>query len=76
MTGFEEGVEVIFVEINLRQRKWLSGCPYNPHKSKIENLLNKIKINLDSFSSKYENFLDYFFNSEPIEETMSNFMKL
>ena len=37
VTGFEEGVEVIFVEINLRQRKWLSGCPYNPHKSKIEN---------------------------------------
>ena len=26
VTGFEEGVEEIFVEINLRKRNWLLGC--------------------------------------------------
>ena len=59
------------MEINLRKRK------YNPHKSKIETNLNKIKVRFGSFSSKYEDFLlmgD--FNSEPMEETMSDFMEL
>ena len=43
----------------------------------MEINLNKIKVRLDSFSSKYEDFLlvgD--FNSEPMEETMSDFMEL
>ena len=55
----------------------VKGCSYSPHKSKIENHLNKIKISLDSFSLKCKNFLlmgD--FNSEPIKETMSDFMEL
>ena len=75
--GFERGIDPIFVEIDHRKRKWLSGCSYNPHKSKIENYLNKLKIRLDLFLSKYHRFLlmgD--FNSEPIEETMSDFMEL
>ena len=45
--------------------------------NKKENHLNKITISLDTFSSKYKNVLlmgD--FNSEPIEEIMSNFMEL
>ena len=42
VTTFEEGIKVIFVEIDFRERerKWLSGCSCNPHKSKIENQLN------------------------------------
>ena len=27
--------ECFFVELNLRKRKWLISCSYNPHKSKI-----------------------------------------
>ena len=50
-------MEAIFVEINLTKRKWLLGCSCNPHKSEIENHLNKIKVSIDSFSSKYENLL-------------------
>ena len=54
-------------------RKWLLGCSYKPHEFKKENQLNKIKIILDSLPSKYENFfLMGDFNSEPIEETMSD----
>ena len=45
--------------------------------NKKENHLNKITISLETFSSKYKNVLlmgD--FNSERIEEIMSNFMEL
>ena len=78
MTYFcTEAVEAIFIEINLRKRKWFLGFSYNPHKSKIESHWNKIKVSLDSFSSKYENlFLMGDFNSEPIEETTSDFTEL
>ena len=58
VTDFEEGAELIFTKISLRKRMWLFGCSYNPHKSKTENYLNKIKVSLDSFASKNENFSD------------------
>ena len=29
-----ESFEGFFVEINLRSKKWLLGCSYNPHKEK------------------------------------------
>ena len=52
VTGLEGRVEAIFIQKNGRKRKWLLGCSYEPHKSKIENHLNKIKVSLDSFLSK------------------------
>ena len=58
VTDFEEGAELIFTKISLRKRMWLFGCSYNLHKSKTENYLNKIKVSLDSFASKNENFSD------------------
>lgn len=73
---FRGRVEATFTEINLR-KKWLLGCSYNLHKSKIENHLNKIKFILDSFSSKYENVLlmgD--FNMEPMERNYEWFYGL
>lgn len=69
----------MFFEINLRKRKWLLGCSSNPDKSKIQNQLNKTKLSLELFSSKYENFLKMSmsdFNSEPIEKTISGFMEI
>ena len=55
--GFEKGVEIALVELNLIKWRWLLVSLFNPHKLKIENHLNKIKISLNSFSSKHENFL-------------------
>ena len=43
--------ERFFVEINLRKRKWLVCCSYNPHKDKISNHLQLIRKNLDLYSS-------------------------
>ena len=37
----------LFVEINLRKKKWLLCCSYNPTKSLISNHLKEIGNNLD-----------------------------
>ena len=69
-------LEAIFVEINLRKKKWLLSCSYNPHKSEISNHLNEIGKHFDSYSSKYENYLIMGdFNAEPSEHAMANFMQ-
>ena len=50
-------VELFFVEINLRKKKWLLCCSYNPHKNSISNYFDALKWELDIHSSNYENFL-------------------
>ena len=50
-------IEAMFVEINLRKKKWLLSCSYNPHKSEIMDHLNEIGKHLDSYSSKYDNYI-------------------
>ena len=40
----EPNIEAIFVEINLRKRKWLIIGGYNPDKAKICNFLNYKQI--------------------------------
>ena len=70
-------IEGLFVEINLRKKKWLLCCSYNPKKSLISNHLQKIGNNLDLLSSKFDNFLlmgD--FNAEPNESAISDFCEI
>ena len=67
----------MFVEINLRKKKWLLSVSYNLHKSLISNHLRAIGKNLDLCSGNYEHFLlmgD--FNSEITENAMEVFMKV
>ena len=55
-----------FVEINLRKKKWLLCCSYNPHKSNITNHLKNICKTLDKRNSTYDNLvLLGDFNAEP-----------
>ena len=66
--------ECFLVEKNLRKQKWLTICNYNPHKTMIKGYLEYISKEIDSHSSKYDNFLllgD--FNSESTEEAMKSF---
>ena len=70
-------IESLFVEINLRKKKWLLCCSYNPKKSLISNHLQEIGNNLDPLSSKFVNYLlmgD--FNSEPNEPAISDFCEI
>ena len=76
-TGCDADFEGIFVEINLRKKKWLLCCFYNPHKSNIANHLKNICKILDKLSATYENLIllgD--FNVEPEEESIAEFLSL
>ena len=50
-------IENIFVEINLRSKKWLISGSYSPNVSHIQNHTVNLTKNLDFYSSKYENFI-------------------
>ena len=75
--SFDSSIEAMFVEINLRKKKWLLSVSYNPHKTSIDEHLRAIGRNLDLCSGKYENFiLMGDFNAEPTENAMEEFMKV
>ena len=77
LIGSKMTVEGLFVEINLRKKKWLLCCSYNPKKSLISNHLKEIGNNLDLLSSKYDNYLlmgD--FNAKPNEPAISDFCEI
>ena len=60
--------EYFLAEINLRRKKWLLVCNYNPHKTPGLDCLEYISKEMNSLSTKYDNILllkD--FNSEPTE---------
>ena len=53
-SGSTFNIETISVEINLRRRKRLLPCCYNPQKSLISSYLN---ITLNKYSKSYENLV-------------------
>ena len=67
-------IEVLFIEINLRKKKWLLFCSYNPHKNLIVAHLREIQVALDVLPSKYESIIIIGdFSSEPKESAMIDF---
>ena len=70
-------IESFSIEINIRKKKWLLVCTYNPNKNLISNHLKEIGKNLDNYSSKYDNFIllgDL--NSEPTESAVRDFCEI
>ena len=66
--------EALFIEINLRKKKWLICCGYNPNKSLINKFTHDIGRVLDSFIGNYDNFLIVRgLNSEITESSMHDF---
>ena len=53
-----ENVECLFVEINIRKKKWLLCCSYNPHKNNISNHLHHLNKGLDVYIKHYDNLLN------------------
>ena len=49
--------ETLFIELNLRKKKWLMRCGYNPKKFLINKLIHDIGKVLDSFIGNYDNLL-------------------
>ena len=69
--------EGFFVELNLRSKKWLLGCSYNPHNEKITSHFSNLSIALDKLCTDYENkTLLGDFNAELEEKNMSEFMSV
>ena len=50
-------IEAIFIEMNLRSKKWLLCFTYNPNKSLLERHLNQIQAPLEMFCKNYEHLL-------------------
>ena len=53
-SGSKCSIEIVSVEINLRKRKWLLTCCYNPHKSLISSHVNYLNNILDKYNKSYE----------------------
>ena len=50
-----KNAECFFVEINIRKKKWLHCCSYNPHKNNISNHLYHLNKGLDVYLKHYDN---------------------
>ena len=70
-------IESFSIVINIRKKKWLFFCTYNPNKNLISNHLKEIDKNLDNYSSKYDNvILLGDLNSEPTESAVRDFCEI
>ena len=50
-------IEGFYVEINLRNDKWLINCSYSLHKNMMGNHLRALSEKLETYSSNYNNFI-------------------
>ena len=59
LTGYKikDNLELFFVEVNIRKKKWLLSCSYNPHKSNISNHLHHLNKGLHVYLKSYDNIL-------------------
>ena len=72
-----ESFEGFFVELNLRSKKWLLGCSYNPHKDKITSHFSSLSTALDKLCKDYENIILHGdFNVEVEEKNKSEFVSV
>ena len=70
-------VECTFLEMRIRQSKWLIVTGYNPHKKHISYFLSHVGRELDKYLPKYENLLllgDW--NSAVTEHEMADFCEI
>ena len=70
-------IEGFFIELNLRRKKWLLCCSYNPKYSQISHHLKEIGKDLDVLTSNFDNsILMGDFNAEPADTIVSGFCEI
>ena len=71
---FPEEIEIFCIELNLRDKKWLIFCCYNPHKHLLKYYLFQIESATNFYFKTYGNLiiLDDF-NAEIYESNMESF---
>ena len=63
--------------MNIKTKKWLLCCTYNPNKSWIENHLRQLQKKLEASSERYEYFLIMGdFNADVSDPSMTSFCTL
>ena len=55
--SFPEGFEAFCIELNLRKKKWLIFCIYNPHNRFIKHHLKELGKAIEFYSKTYENII-------------------
>ena len=76
LTDYEikDNLELLSVEVNIRKKKWLFGCSYNPHKNTISNNLHHLNKGLDVYLKSYDDILIMRdLNSEVSENCLNGF---
>ena len=76
LTDYEikDNLELFFVEVNIRKKKWLLGCSFNPHKSNISNHQHYLNKSLDVYLKCYDNIqIMGDLNSEVSENCLNDF---
>ena len=70
----KDNLELFFVEVNIRKKKWLLGCSYNSHKNNISNHLHHLSKGLDVYLKSFDNILIMGdLNSEVSENCLNGF---
>ena len=70
-------IEGSFVELNLKRKKGLLSCSYNPKFSQISFHLNELRKNFDTLTSKYDNIIILGdFNTEPTDTALPHFCEI
>ena len=54
---FPNDIETFFIEINLKDNKWLICCSYNPNRIFASNHLDHIAKGIYTYSNNYEKVL-------------------
>ena len=68
-------IEGLFIELNLRNSKWLLFGTYHPPSQSDEYFFHQVKLGLDRYSKYYEKFiLIGHFNAEESEPCLSQFL--
>ena len=73
--NFPDGVEVLFLEVNLRKSKWLVFGTYHPPSQRDEYYFDSLTKAIDIYLEKYDKFLlagD--FNAEDVEPSLDSFL--
>ena len=53
----QDNSECLLIEINIRKKKWLFCCSYNPNKNNISKHLHCLSKGLDTYISQYDNIM-------------------
>ena len=70
----QDNTECLSIKINVRKKKWLLCCSYNPNKNNIPNHLHCLSKGLDTYIRQYDNItLMGDLNVESLDPVLNNF---